>query len=200
MYLKQSNFHKFLGILPKFDKEDKKYIIVTIVKRKKDNPEMVKNEKPIRTYIIRSSDELKSIEQELKTVADIYGARVYATPQLRSLEKLQKEVFRKMSTHIVDNIYVDPEKTLYSEARNVKPENPVWVIDIDNVDKDFIHVEKWLLHEGIVNWEVMPTVNGIHILSKPFNSKKFVEDFPHIDLHKNGFGTLLYFSIKKIIK
>lgn len=197
MYLKQSNFHKFLGILPKFDKEDKKYIIVTIVKRKKDNPEMVKNEKPIRTYIVRSSDELKSIEQELKNVADIYGARVYATPQLRSLEKLQKEVFRKLSTHIVDNVYVDPEKTFYSEARNVKPENPMWIIDIDDISKDLDNVYKWLLNNGVINWQIIPTVNGLHILTKPFNSKKFVEDFPHIDLHKNGFGTLLYFSIKK---
>lgn len=185
-----------MEILPKFNKEDKKYIIVTIVKRKKDNPEMVKNEKPIRTYIIRSFDELKTIEQELKTVADMYGARVYVTPHLRSLEKLQKEVFRKMSTHIVDNVYVDPEKTLYSEARSVKPENLMWIIDIDDIDKDLDNVYKWLLNNGVIKWEVIPTVNGLHILTKPFNSKKFVEDFPLIDLHKNGFGTLLYYSKK----
>lgn len=194
MHLKQSNFHKFLEILPKFNKEDKKYIIVTIVKRKKDNPEMVKNEKPIRTYIVRSYDELKSIEQELKTVADMYGARVYVTPQLRSLTKLQREVFRKISTHIVDNVYVDPEKTLYSEARNVKPEKPVWIIDVDDIDKDNNNVQKWLIDNDIIQFEIMPTVNGLHILSKPFNSKKFIEDFPHIDLHKNGFGTLLYYQ------
>lgn len=39
----------------------------------------------------------------------------------------------------------------------------------------------------------IPTKAGCHLIVKPFNLKKFSEEFPDIDVHKNSMGTLLYY-------
>lgn len=40
---------------------------------------------------------------------------------------------------------------------------------------------------------VIPTLNGVHLITKPFNLQKFKELYPLIDVHKNN-PTLLYYE------
>lgn len=46
--------------------------------------------------------------------------------------------------------------------------------------------------ESVYLIDEIPTVNGYHLITKPFNLQKFKEIFPYIDVHKNN-PTLLYF-------
>ena len=39
----------------------------------------------------------------------------------------------------------------------------------------------------------VPTVQGCHLITLPFDSLKFSEPFPNVDVHKNSIGTLLYY-------
>lgn len=44
----------------------------------------------------------------------------------------------------------------------------------------------------------IPTMNGCHLITKPFNLQKFKEKFPEIDVHKNN-PTILYIPNSLII-
>lgn len=71
-----------------------------------------------------------------------------------------------------------------------------WIIDIDDLTLKKPIVE-WLEHYFNVNddylYATIPTVQGEHLIVKPFNSGKFEADFPDVDVHKNSMGTLLYY-------
>lgn len=40
-------------------------------------------------------------------------------------------------------------------------------------------------------YDYIPTKNGYHIITKPFNLKQFKDKYPDIDVHKNN-PTILY--------
>jgi hypothetical protein len=40
---------------------------------------------------------------------------------------------------------------------------------------------------------IVPTAHGKHLICKPFNTQRFSQKFPEIDVHKNN-PTLLYFE------
>ena len=42
---------------------------------------------------------------------------------------------------------------------------------------------------------VIPTLNGSHLITSPFNTEEFMIDYPNFDIHKNN-PTILYFKTK----
>lgn len=75
------------------------------------------------------------------------------------------------------------------------------ISQIKNMDiSEFIEYECEPLTLGIDNsckisgskiYDYIPTKNGYHIITKPFNLKQFREKYPDIDVHKNN-PTVLY--------
>ncbi|WP_265091158.1 hypothetical protein, partial [Acinetobacter baumannii] len=45
--------------------------------------------------------------------------------------------------------------------------------------------------DAVYFYAEIPTMNGCHLITKPFNLQKFKEKFPEIDVHKNN-PTILY--------
>ena len=45
----------------------------------------------------------------------------------------------------------------------------------------------------------LPTANGVHFITKPFDLQRFKEIYPNTDVHKNN-PTLLYYDNKKVQK
>lgn len=79
-------------------------------------------------------------------------------------------------------------------AGELKGEKPRWVIDIDDKELASIKMSDFLSTiEPIGNKIVasIPTKNGFHLITTPFNIKKFKEKYPDIDVHKNN-PTVLY--------
>jgi hypothetical protein len=70
-----------------------------------------------------------------------------------------------------------------------------WIIDIDEKYKDFIiAISAFISHiepEGYKRIAFITTKHGYHIISKPFNIKKFKDVYSDIDVHKNN-PTILY--------
>lgn len=84
---------------------------------------------------------------------------------------------------------------------------PKWIVDIGDISikddiKDYLiklWVESHHSTENVVKtflcdfiYAEIPTVNGIHLITKPFNTQEFRTKFPDVDVHKNN-GTLLYY-------
>lgn len=57
-----------------------------------------------------------------------------------------------------------------------------------------IHYTKYYLNNRVYDSKIyayIPTKNGYHIITKPFNLKQFKDKYPDIDVHKNN-PTILY--------
>ena len=71
---------------------------------------------------------------------------------------------RNVFDSVAGEIHSDPDKK--------------WIIDIDdvqNADEELVHKLRELQMEGKREpmIEILPTKNGVHLISRPFNLKKF---------------------------
>ena len=72
-----------------------------------------------------------------------------------------------------------------------------WIVDIDDdLPYDTSEIKHHLLRlQGETKKEpyakIVPTKNGLHFITRPFNLKKFKEVFPSVDVHKDN-PTILY--------
>ena len=161
-----------------FNEANNMFFHCQIVRRAKDHkPDKVK-EGAIKTYFIRSREHLESLREEIILLCEHYGARAYINVCLNNMSA------------------VNPRKVLNSAAGTIKSRLSKWIIDIDDLTLKKPIVE-WLEHYFNVNddylYATIPTVQGEHLIVKPFNSGKFEADFPDVDVHKNSMGTLLYY-------
>lgn len=161
-----------------------------IVQRAKDHKGERVKEGVIKTYFVRSREHLERIMPEIILLCEHYGARAYINVSAKYIGSLQKLLLRKLCDNICQDIVVNPMKTLNSAAGELTSKCPKWVIDIDNPE-DKEKVLKYL--DSRYYYGEVPTVQGCHIITMPFNLQKFREVFPDIDVHKNSMGTLLYY-------
>lgn len=201
------NFEKLvdLGVV-KFIDPDLFYFI-QIIKRKKDNPDLHKSEKVVRSYYVNNySDYYGKVKDSIIRTCFENNARAYIRVNRRSYfkahirtikylaELLEYEQHSKVPTAydtVLGRYSADPEKK--------------WVIDIDfddkinKYDKFILDIETsihtLLTESGNTFHGFVPTPNGQHIISGAFNLKKFRDSHPSIDIHKDN-PTILYSNLK----
>ena len=194
------NFDRIRELID-FESDSGLFCHCQVVTRAKDWKPLVKVREHIAfSYFIRGRDHLDRYRRGITALCEGLGARAYINLSPKSFSKLQLDLIRRLGEQIASRNVVDPKKTVNSAAGKLKPEVSKWVIDIDRlVDKP--EVVKWLDSQFRVTspeerdylYAEMPTPGGVHLITKPFNSKAFQEEFPTIDLHKNSMGTVLYF-------
>lgn len=201
-------------ILPHFyfNEANNMFMHCQIVQRAKDHKGERVREGAIKTYFIRSREHLERIMPEIILLCEHYGARAYINVAGKDFDQLQKLMLKKLCDDVCQNNVRNPRKCLNSAAGELKSRGPKWIIDIDDMslkvpvlnwlDGEFENERIDLLGAPMCNesfrsytylHEEIPTVQGCHLIVKPFNLKKFSEEFPDIDVHKNSMGTLLYY-------
>lgn len=185
-----------------FDNEDTFYFI-QIIKRKKENPELGSNSIVIKTYYIRNVEQLDRDYGEMKLLAQYNNARVCINLNKRSFKRIAFHTLRKITDIILAEDY-NAVKQAYNSVcgmHSAETNNKKWIVDIDY--KDYPNSEppsysklKMLIDslqpEGEKVLGKIPTKNGYHIISNPFNVQEFNRVFA-IDIHKDN-PTLLYIS------
>lgn len=184
-----------------FNETNNMFFHCQIVQRAKDHKPNKVNEEAIKTYFIRSREHLDRIKDEIILLCEHYGARAYINVSGKDFDAMQKLMLMKLARNVTENIVQNPRKILNSAAGELKSEIPEWIIDIDDLSlKDSII--KWLDKENnnidlrngrYLYVKEIPTVQGCHLITHPFNTKTFSESFPDVDVHKNSMGTLLYY-------
>lgn len=194
-------------ILPQFYFNEANWMFMhcQIVQRAKDHEEKVK-EGAIKTYFIRSREHLERLMPEIILLCEHYGARAYINIAPKDFDKLQKTMLKLLAIDIEQGNVRNPRRCLNSAAGQLKSRNPLWIIDIDDMnDKD--KVLEWMDSYFKVDKETeflysrrdvylvaeIPTVQGCHLIVRPFNLLEFSKTFHDIDVHKNSMGTLLYY-------
>lgn len=185
-----------------FNEANNMFFHCQIVQRAKDHKPNKVGEGAIKTYFIRSREHLEKLKDEIILLCEYYKARAYINVAGKDFDAVQKLMLMKLARNVTENIIQNPRKILNSAAGEIKSRMPRWIIDIDNLSiKDSIL--EWLDKENdnsnhrngrylYIRAEI-PTVQGCHLITTPFNTKVFNEVFPNVDIHKNSMGTLLYY-------
>lgn len=188
---------------------DDTYYHLQIIQRKKDCPEIGSNNRVIKSYFICKIESLEKIKQEVINLCKLFNARAYINLTPKSLKKTTLLQIKYLSERLYMNDLKKIWKSWNSCAGEIKGEENRWVVDIDhNVDDpnlepawgaiaDFIDYKcdpKIDPIDGFFNTKIIadiPTKNGVHLITTPFNLQQFKEKYPDIDVHKNN-PTLLY--------
>lgn len=185
------------------------YYHLQILRRGKDHPELPAANRMIKAYFICSLESLDYVEDEIKKLCEFFGARAYINLAPKSIKKTTMLQLKYLAQRAYEGDFQKIWKSWNTCAGEIKGEEPRWIVDIDhNVDNpnlepawgaiaDFIDKEcepHTLLHNPLRVAKVItdiPTKNGYHLITTPFNLQQFKEKYPDIDVHKNN-PTLLY--------
>ena len=199
------NFELIKPLL-KFPNDDI-YYHLQILRRGKDHPELPSANRVIKPYFICSLESLDYVEQEIKDLCKFFGARAYINLAPKSIKKTTMLQLK----YLAERAYIGDFKKIWKSwntcAGEIKGEEPRWIVDIDdNSDnypiKDKVYnIETFIdkmcepkaayPYRGSKVIKDIPTKNGVHLITTPFNLQQFKEEYPDIDVHKNN-PTLLY--------
>ena len=191
------NFDLIASLLPEKADEDT-FWVIRIIKRKKDNPDLEKNSKFIKSYTVQSGSELIELKGKIIECAAKNGARAYFNPNARSWRKVALATLKRTAEYIASEDYksvmVAADRCLDEGA--AKDHKKIWVIDIDDNEQEVV-IQRMLEYLEIPVIAKIPTVNGVHLLVNPFNpedlQKVWYEEVELPEIKKNN-PTLLYYN------
>lgn len=184
-----------------FSSEDDFYFL-EIIKRRKENPQNPSNARIIKSYYIHSIEYLNKLMPEIINLCELENARAYINLNRRSFEKIALQTLKKVTDCIISKDFRSVKKAYNSSCGSFSHEiDKTWVIDVDWVDfenKAEIATKLVPLLENLQEQahnnpmiEYIPTKNGTHIITRPFNKQKFKDYYPNIGIQTNS-PTLLY--------
>ncbi len=168
------------------------------LKRKKEHKDLGSNSMVVKTYYIQSIEYLEKKMPEIIALCDFHDARACINLNRRSFEKMAFQLLRKVTDQIMNKDFKSCRKAYESVCGTYADEpNKKWIIDVDRKDGG-VHGE-WLreklktvmpdIGEDKV-YAVLPTKNGYHLITKPFNMQE-AREFLTDDVHKDN-PTILY--------
>ena len=177
------------------------YYHLQILRRGKDHPELPAANRMIKAYFICSLEGLNYVEKEVKKLCEFFEARAYINLAPKSIKKTSMLQIKYLAQRVYEGDFKKIWKSWNTCAGEIKGEEPRWIIDIDDNNFDFESLDMELcaldpvkLENGVYISKVItkiPTKNGYHLITTPFNLQQFKEKYPDIDVHKNN-PTLLY--------
>lgn len=189
------NFEQIKSYLD-FESSDVFYY-VQIIKRKKENPVLKVNNYMIKSYTIKSIDYLDLKKEEIITLCKLHNARAYINLNKRSFEKCAYHSMKKLTDVILAKSFVSAKKVFDSVASSHSSDKEKkWLIDVDDMDFPsplmMTHIDHNCKPYGNKIMGVIRTVNGCHLITKPFNIVQFREKYPDVEVKKNS-PTLLFY-------
>lgn len=177
--MKVDNFEKIYPLL-NFDKKGDFYWI-TLLLRKKDATTTFGNKNDsariVKDYHIYSLDYLKKKEEEIKALCDMFKCRAGIYLNQRNDE----EVAHMMNKRLAEMLYSKNYKAtglLNSVLGEIKGDSDkYWLIDCDSKE-EYEKCKSAINHEnmrpiGNLIYAEIPTRNGIHLITKRFDTKFF---------------------------
>ena len=196
------NFEQIRSML-KF--EDDYFYFIQIIQRKKEHPEVGANNRIIRSYMISNEEKFDKNGPEIVQMCEMFNARAYIHLNRRKWSKVALECLRHNAELIANGQHEGIKSSLETIVgrNNSEPrKSKTWIIDIDMNDYNVLNKigtilnnikpiedDKWI--------DTIPTKNGFHMITKPFNRAEFNKymqlqgDVP--DVHTDN-PTILYIS------
>lgn len=172
---------------------DDDFYYLQILQRKKENPELGSNSRVIKNYYIRSLEHLSERYEEIKGLCNFFNARASLRLNKRSFEKVAFKSLQNYANTMSNkdfNRMMNSYDRACGQSSNQKNDKR-WIVDIDgeysseylNNISEFINK---CMPEGDKVLKVIPTKNGIHLITNPFNLMEFKNVYGDIDVHKDN--------------
>lgn len=191
------NFDLIASLLPEKADEDT-FWVIRIIRRKKDNPDLEKNSKFIKSYTVQSRDELIELKGKIIECAAKNSARAYFNPNARSWRKVALATLKRMAEYIAcgdyKSVQLAADRSLDEGAASGYTK--IWVIDLDERKQEDV-AKSILKRMSVPVIAEVPTLHGKHLLTHPFNPNdmwgRWCYDVERPEIKKNN-PTLLYFN------
>ena len=189
-----------------FNEDDNLFLHLQILRRGKDHPDLPAANKLIKSWLVRSTKHLDKIKDEVVFLCEHYKARAYISCAPKSIAKLNALIMRKLADNQYTGNVVNPWHVFNSACGELQGVEKRWVVDVDTKDENML----FLIERGIERlwikahpeylpdaqaegWRVakIPTLNGAHLIVRPFNLQEFSKHFLDVEVKKNGL-TVLY--------
>lgn len=184
------NIEKILPFL-KFESEDDFYYL-QILQRKKENPQLGSNSRVIKNYYITSQEHLLLRYPEIKQLCDNLNARAMLRLNKRSFESVGFKALENIANSMRNREYKFL-KASYDRACGLghNSNNPNWILDIDFIPEGAEHLDIMAfidedMPKGPKLLEVIPSKNGVHLITKPFDTRRFRDKYSLIEIHKDN--------------
>jgi hypothetical protein len=180
-----------------FESEDDFYHL-QILKRKKEHPELGSNSYVVKTYYVSSLEYLHRKFPEIQHLCEFHNARAYINLNVRSFERTAFHTLKKITDQIMNRDFKSARKAYESVCGEFGTgREKRWIIDIDDVstgDEFWLEMCDFLATiepAGSKFLGKLPTKNGYHIITTPYNMEKFKQKYPGVDVHRNN-PTILF--------
>lgn len=181
-----------------FDDEDDFYMLY-VFKRKKDQPEDEKDNhqsvRTIRSYCIKSIEQLEKRYDEIIQLCEMFKARAYIHVQKQNHKDVSLDMLVDLAQRIKSGQH-QQQNLFDSVVGQMKTYEKRWIVDVDNVSlydlkpiMDFIDT---LQPIGQKTEMIIPTKSGYHLITKKFDVMEFKKQYPDVDIQKKN-PTLLYY-------
>lgn len=180
------NFEQIKDLL-RFEDENEFYFI-QIIQRKKEHPELGRNNRLIKAYYVYSIEKFDKYKEEIITMCTAFNARAYIHLNRRNAKVVAFEMMELLATNLKLNQFNFLDD-LYNSicGRHHSAKDKTWVIDIDLNKNNPEEIDKIDTITSVINEKCTPegnklealieTKNGYHLITKPFNRKTFSEYF-----------------------
>lgn len=190
------NFDLIIQEILRFESPEE-FFFIQIIRRAKDNNQLGSNNQWIKSYSVYSHQDLLEKKIRIIDLCNRLNARAYIHPAARN--------DRVVSLMILEELAKIMREQQYANARNLYATmcgryNPpkgkkLWTIDCDGSNYEAIDT----ILDDIRNCQpvgnkvkvVVPTKNGQHYITIPFDLQAFKQYHPDIEVHKNN-PTVLY--------
>lgn len=179
------------------------FFFVQIIQRKKEC-NIGNNNNIIKDYYFFNEETFLSKKEEITTLCKAFNARAYFWINPRNCKQVQYEVIREALEAIECNskkLFKCVSKAI-GKRRNTNYK-PLWILDFDTKNTElitkYLDIAMGCKHAGSgLVFNLVPTVNGFHAITKGFDlnefSKKLDEiNLESIDIHKDN-PTVLYYA------
>jgi hypothetical protein len=194
---------------------DNDFYFVQLIKRRKDNPEMTKDVKVIKSYYINSFDDYDKLLPRIIETCDQENCRAYIRLNKRNYNKLGLKLIAEIAQLVSNGGELKSLPNTFDSVAGQYSSDPdkKWIVDVDWVDLpemgQYIFDGKMIvghsetaklmsLLQGLqlgANkeplMELIQTKNGFHVVTRPFNVHLFSKEFPNIQVHKDNM-TIIY--------
>jgi hypothetical protein len=173
---------------------DDDFYFMQVIKRRKENIDIGSDNIVINSYYCSQNNINTKINYAIE-LAKTTNSRVYFHLNKKSYEKVGVLTLKIISEHIYNNSFPAIKNAFDSACGQFTTKNKddkTWIIDFDHKDEDVIKYLENCVKLCDPNKPIVakiPTKNGVHLITKPFNVKQFLHQ--DMTIHKNN-PTLLY--------
>lgn len=200
---------------------DGDFYMLYVLKRKKDQTEGERDNhqsvRTIRSYCIKSIEQLEKRYDEIKMMCEMFKARAYIHVQKQNHKDVSLNMMVALAQRIQDG-NLEQQNLFDSVVGQLKTHEKRWIVDIDTKDEEFIsnvcytiddmcqpfspNPEHQVITDGTFYLTrnskflskiqaIIPTKNGVHLITDRFDVQEFKKHYPEIDIQKKN-PTLLY--------